>query len=449
MRHISRIIAGVAGGLFALGCGADRPTGPGSERLVLSATSTELVEGGSVSLRVQVDGHEADARDVQWTSRDPSTLSVDGMTARGVAPGVAYLVARVGGLTDSLRLAVRFSGLGPNSIGVRLAGDVQQRTTLAGAALQWETPSRILSSMIFATAGRHDPNDGDPFAGDTALMIDFPGAISLGTSSLPAKQVREEPAGGGLQFIGNAGVILRILDPDGSVRFYVAVNNSQVEITSLSPPDEFGNLPGAVSGRVWFEAAGLRWRPNPSAPGMILEPIGTTTVQLYMEFNSQLFRVPVPSLTGAIAGTPYSATLNAGAEAHMVGSAVHMEYLLLLDPAAENATIHHLELDLAQPATGTFPIAPGSAVSGSAFFAPFIRDIPGVNIGQIGPKTDAILSAGTVTITSYRPPTDNVYGELSGTLNAAFTFPTQPSYDVNIQFTFRTPIDPLLGPPIR
>ncbi len=442
-------MAGVAGGLFALGCAADRPMGPGSERLVLSATSTDLMEGGSVSLRVQVDGRDADARDVQWTSRDPSTLTVDGMTARGLAPGVTYLVARVGGLTDSLRLAVRFSGLGPNRVGVRLAGDVQQQTTLGGAALQWEDATRIASSLVFATAGRRDPTDSDPFAGDTALTIHFPGAMSLGTSTLAAMQVRQDPASGGLEFIGGAGVILRILDPDGSVRFYVAVNASQVEITSLAPPDELGSLPGSVSGRVWFEAAGLRWRPNPSAPGMILEPIGNTTVQLYMEFNSQLFRVPIPRLTGAVAGTPYAGTLLGGAEARMIGSTLRMEYLQLLDPQAETPTIHHLELDLTQPATGTFSIAPGTAVSGSAFFAPFIRDIPGVNIGQIGPTTDAILSSGTVTITSYRAPTDNVYGELSGTLNASLTFPTQPTYAVNVQFTFRTPIDPLLGPPVR
>jgi hypothetical protein len=103
----------------------------------------------------------------------------------------------------------------------------------------------------------------------------------------------------------------------------------------------------------------------------------------------------------------------------------------------------------AQPAVGTFPIAPGTAVSGTAFFAPFIRSVPGSNIGDIGPRTEAILTPGTVTVSSYRPPTDNVYGEITGTVNSALTFPSNPTYAVNVQFDFRTPIDPLLGPPIR
>jgi hypothetical protein len=42
-----------------------------------------------------------------------------------------------------------------------------------------------------------------------------------------------------------------------------------------------------------------------------------------------------------------------------------------------------------------------------------------------------------------------VYGEITGTLDAALTFPSNPAYAVNVQFAFRTPIDPLLGPPVR
>jgi hypothetical protein len=103
----------------------------------------------------------------------------------------------------------------------------------------------------------------------------------------------------------------------------------------------------------------------------------------------------------------------------------------------------------AQPAVGTFPIAPGTPVSGTAWFAPFIRSSPGSGAGQAGPMTDAILSSGTVTVTSYRAPTDDVYGEITGTLDAALTFPSNPAYAVNVQFAFRTPIDPLLGPPVR
>jgi hypothetical protein len=445
MRHTIRVAALVAGALSALACAGDRLSGPGDERLVLRASTTELREGESADLQVLMDGKVVDARDVQWSSRDATTLGVEGATARGIAPGVTYAIARVGTFTDSIRLAVRFTGLGPNSVGVRLAGEVQQRTVLGGAALQFETPSTVQESMIFATAGRNSSPTDDIFAGDTALMIRARGALSLGLSTLPAFRTQAQE---NLSFIGDAGVLLRILDPDGSVRYYVAVTTSALEITSLTLPSAAGTVPGSVSGRVWFEAAGIRLRFPPGG-GMVIEPIGNTTVNLYMEFNSQLYRVPVPRLNGTVTGTPYVGVLLGGAEARLTSAGVKMEYLVLIDPEVEVPTIHHLEVLFAQPAVGTFAIAPGTPVSGTAWFAPFIRSSPGSGAGQAGPMTDAILSSGTVTVTSYRAPTDDVYGEITGTLDAALTFPSNPAYAVNVQFAFRTPIDPLLGPPVR
>lgn len=74
MRTVTRVAALVACATSALACASDEIGGPGSDRLELRASSTELQAGQTAQLQVLLDGSPVDARDVQWSTRDRKSV---------------------------------------------------------------------------------------------------------------------------------------------------------------------------------------------------------------------------------------------------------------------------------------------------------------------------------------------------------------------------------------
>src|SRR5215213_7059041 len=122
--------------LVAALAASDRDAGIGPGAVInIEAPATRLAEGQTVALRARAGGQLVSAGTVQWVSRDPSTVSVDrDGVARGVAPGVAYVVAQSGRARDSVQLTVRFASLA-SGVAVRVAGAGSAPVRLGGAAL--------------------------------------------------------------------------------------------------------------------------------------------------------------------------------------------------------------------------------------------------------------------------------------------------------------------------
>jgi hypothetical protein len=443
----SLLAAAMLAGLSACGGDATAPDG-----LLVEATETELVEGQTTALVASLDGESVGDADVQWISRDPSTVAVTGETARGVAPGAAWIVAQVGPLRDSVRVVVRFPALAANTVAARVAavnGEGEHRFTLEGAALQFERTSPVWSH-IHAVAGRpENALPDDIFAGDTIVSIHFPGGLAMGSKALPPLDVVFTD---NIGFLGDAGVFVAIEEEeDGSSRaYYVAVEEATLEITSLTLPDESGRGTGSVSGRMSFQAAGVRVRvPTPPAP-LVLEPIGDQTFPVYVEFTTLLYRVPLSSGELTIAGTPYAGSIPAGGDGEMTEAGLQATVATLIDRDAEVPTYVETTLTLPAPAIGTFDLADADAARLAVFFAPFIETPPGSGGGTLGDRTNAVASAGTVTVTSYRAPTETVYGEITATVQATLDFGAEhPDHAATVEWTFRIPIDPLEGSVVR
>lgn len=434
---------------LAAACGRDATAPSG---LVVEASNGDMYEGESVSLLATLDGAAVSGADVEWISRDPSTVAVTGATARGIAPGAAWVVAQVGPLRDSVQVVVRFPALAANTVAARVAaanGEAEHRFTLEGASIQFERSGPVWSH-IHAIAGRPEnaPPD-DIFAGDTVVSIRFPGGMALGSKPLPPLDV---VFGSNIGFSGDAGVFVS-LEEDGELFshvFYVAVTEATLEITALTLPDDAGLGTGSVSGRMAFEAAGLRVRDPGDGGPFVLEPIGDETFPVYVEFTTTLYRVPLSSGTLTIAGTPYAATVPAGGHAQLVDGALVVDNAMLLDPEHDPPTYFETELVLPAPGLGTFDLASPDAATMTALFAPFIRIEPGSGAGQLGEETHAVASAGTVTVTSYRAPTETVYGELTATVQATLDFGAEhPDHAATVEWSFRIPIDPLGGSVVR
>lgn len=441
--------ATLAAGMAACGGDATAPDG-----LLVDATETELYEGETTALVASLEGESVSGGDVEWISRDPSTVVVTGTTARGVAPGAAWIVAQVGPLRDSVRLVVRFPSLAANTVAARVAavdGSGEHRFTLEGVSLQFERTAPIWSH-IHAVAGR--PPNADPddiFAGDTVVSIRFPGGMSVGSKALPPLEVVFES---NIGFVGDAGVFVSLEEEETagdlfSHAFYVAVEEATLEITDLVLPDETGLGTGSVSGRMAFQAAGLRVRSPGLDQPLVLEPIGDRTFPVYLEFTTTLYRVPLSSGTMRITGSPYQAEVPAGGEGRITDAGLEIHQALLLDPQSEVPTYFETTVTVPSPAIGTFDLASADQASMTGFFAPFHR-VPGTGAGDLGEHTDVVGRPGTVTITSYRAPTETVYGELTATVSATLDFePDRPDHAGTIEWSFRIPIDPLGGSVVR
>src|SRR5688572_15528648 len=131
MRMRFVLLASCTSGL--IGC-SDNGTGPGSE-LQISAPSRQVVEGREMTLAVSAGGRPVASRDVEWSSSDPSTLSVRDGVVRGVAPGVAFVRAGQGLTRDSVAITVRFAQAATAGMAIRIAGTNGEVVRMRGAGM--------------------------------------------------------------------------------------------------------------------------------------------------------------------------------------------------------------------------------------------------------------------------------------------------------------------------
>ena len=443
-RALPALAASLAAGVVAA-CGD--ATAPST--LVVRAEVAELRESQSTALVATVGGRTVPAGEVSWTSRDTSTVAVRGTTATGRAPGATWLVAQVGAERDSVRVIVRFPALLANTMATRIAGfagQAEHRFTLGGVSLQFER-TRPVSTLIHAVAGRPaNALPDDLVAGDTIVSMRLPGGLALGRHRIGAFEVRFQS---NIGFWGDAGVFVAMDETaNGSSRaYYVAVDSVDLEITALTLPAESGPGTGSVSGRMSFQAAGLRVRAPAFNVPFVLEPIGTETFPVYVEFTTTLYRVPLSSGAMEITGTPYADTVPAGGEARMVEEGLEISNALLLNadlPAAP--TYFAPTIVVPTPGLGTFSFADAAQARFSGFFAPFIRAAGHCCSGQIGERTPFTARSGTITITSWRAPTAMAYGELVAQVSAPLDFgAAHPDYQAQLGWVMRVPIRPVTG----
>ena len=419
--------------------------------LVVSAGTTEMVEGRTTPLTVRLDGEVVDPAEVQWESRDPFTIDVVGSIAHARAPGLTWLVARVGGLTDSVRVGVRFTGLELNRVGVIISsdGEIAHRFSLGGSSLLFELPSSRTHTMVHASTGRTPgAPEGDLFAYDTVVSLRLEGTPQTGLRSLPPMVV-EEMEDGGFYFTGSEGLIMHMIErtPEYAITYYVAVNDSPLEFTTVDVPAEAGVDHGTVAGRLAFEAAGFRvvYPAPPALPR--IEQIGESTVRIYVEFTTDLYRVPVPFSGFAVAGTPYAGTANTAGYAFVRDDVLELRQESMINFRQPGERFVRSKFAIAAPAVGTFDFTQVGAQVDADFLL-FVRSNPDQDGGELVPETSAVGRTGTVTITEYRPPTERAYGFIAGTYTATLDFgAAHPEYQTTIESIFRMPIDPLLGSP--
>lgn len=419
--------------------------------LVVSAGTTEMVEGRTTPLTVTLDGEVVDPAQVQWESRDPFTIDVVGATAHARAPGLTWLVARVGELRDSVRVGVRFTGLELNRVGVLISsgGEIAHRFSLGGASLLFELPNSRTHTHVHASTGR-TPGAlvGDLFAYDTVVSLRLEGTPQVGLRALPP-MIAEAMEDGGFMFTGSEGLIMHMIErePDYAITYYVAVNDSPLEFTTVDVPAEAGVDYGTVAGRIVFEAAGFRVvYPTPPALPRI-EQIGESTVRIYVEFSTNLYRVPVPFSEFAVAGTPYAGSANTAGFALMRNGVLELRQESMINFRQPGERFIRSKFAIAAPAVGTFDFAQVGAQADVDFLL-FVRSNPDLDGGDLVPETSAVGRTGTVTITEYRPPTERAYGFIAGSYTATLDFgAAHPEYQTTFESSFRMPIDPLLGSP--
>jgi hypothetical protein len=428
--------------LGACGDAATAPTG-----LTVRAGVAELREAQATDLVALLDGRAVPAGDVAWTSRDTSTVAVRGGVATARAPGSAWLVAQVGGERDSVRVVVRFPTLGANTMAARisgLAGQAEHRFGLQGVSLQYEYAQPV-STLIHAVAGRPaNALPDDLFAGDTIVSMRLPGGLALGARRIGSYEVRFTS---NIGFWGESGVFVAFDETeDGRSRaYYVAVDSVDLQVTALTLPDERGPGTGSVSGRMTFQAVGLRVRDPGLGQGLVIEPIGDRTFPVYAEFTTTLYRVPLSAGTMRLTGSPYADTLAAGGEATMTERGLEIRNMLLLN-ADQPGTPNALDATVVvpTPGLGTFSFADTTQARLEGFFAPFIRTPGECCMGQLGAHTDFGARSGTVTITSWRAPTAMAYGELVAEVSAPLDFgAAHPGYAVQLAWVMRVPIRPV------
>ena len=413
---------------------------PSITRVELAESS--LVPGAQASLTFFADGKPISSGDVQWESRDPSVATVDRGVVRAVAAGATQLVGRYRSAIDSADVLVHFDALGSGGAALRMSsGTLGAGALLTGVAanshLQVNDTDTYIGLIAASNGGGGLTRNGFTLVGDTVLEITMPSKITAGTFAVAAPQ--SIPT---VPFFTGMGV--RLLIPpgvDGKLSIYVPVRPATLVVTSVTNPRAPGYAAGAVRGHISFEAAGFTY----SLTSPVLAPIGNRTVMVFAEFAAPLYEYPVSAAALAISGTPFigAAALVSpvvlDAQRRLVFKGTGIVRTSVADQSGRTLDV---SMTLARAALGTYEAnATGGDVSAQVTIAP-----------QTGgaPMLLATQTSGTVTVTSYVPPTDDDFGEVRGTLNLALGFGTQPETSgssMGLVSTFRLPVAPIKEPP--
>ena len=261
--------------------------------LVIEAGEAEVVEGGTLVVRTMFEGRTLGANEVEWLSRDPSTLSVRDGIVTGNFPGVAWAVARHGRVTDSVRIVVRFAALAPGEVGMRI-GSERAAHRLDGVALfvDYTTPqgARQQSTSIIVSSGGPPVIDDRccRLLGDTLLQVFFMSLPAPGIRMLqPPVATIETRVTQQLVRTGPDDALVMLREAGGRMRFYVAIKPMLLEFTRVEMPTS--QPLGIAEGRIAFEAVGL-FEEHDATGKVIYTPVGETTTTIYAEFNAPIKR---------------------------------------------------------------------------------------------------------------------------------------------------------------
>ena len=445
MRHV--VLAACTSGF--IGC-SDSGTGPGSE-LQITAPSRQVVEGREMTLTVSAGGRPVASGDVEWSSSDPTTLSVRDGVVRGVAPGVAFARAGQGLSRDSVAITVRFAQSATAGMAIRIAGTNSEIVRMRGAGMILQ-PVGLTNTHMQLRASNSPFEASLPQAGmgDSLLFINMPGPINVGVSELNPLVV-EWPV---FRFTDASGAFFRIRDSGSRLRFYAPVTPPQIEITSVQMPTEAGSVPGLITGSIAFEAAGLVTDVDETFTPYIA-PLADTTVRVYAEFVTPIYHILTPRISLSLEGGPDAGTMAAGG-----GAAINeggLNIWLSGYPASSGEEIVRMfqgSVWLPAPAVGTTNILPADAsVLTDSIGAPqaWARiSAMSLDEGQPGTPLHAFSESGTISIISYTPPTRTGFGRVEAEITATLRYPAgAPVQGTTILRTrLLFPVNPLDGHPL-
>src|SRR5215208_967838 len=400
------------------GCDRDAGIGPGAV-INIEAPATRLTEGQTLALRVRAGGQPVSGSAVQWESRDRSTVTVDGEgVVRGVAPGVAYVVAQSGRARDSVQLTVRFAQLAGNGVAVRVAGAGNTPVRLGGAALLMRGVNNgVENTAIFADNRTVDASatSRDVFAiGDSVLHIWLPKRAEVGVSEVGAPVVEmTSHLAIRADSLGN-GVFFTIYEQaQRREKLYIAVKPARLEVMSLELPPAPGNEPGRITGSISFEAASFQLVFGDNGT-QTLTPLADTTVTIYAEFSTPIYHTLLAGGQITLAGPArHAGTFGINARALAAGDGsggvtVRIGPTLINRNVIGAESVFDYYLWLQNPAAGTvsfgdFPasqledsLGSGSTPWSRATLASFIRDNPEIPAGHTGPKEHVLSRSGSL-----------------------------------------------------
>jgi hypothetical protein len=429
----------------------DNGTGPGTE-FQITAPATEVIEGRELTLSASAGGQPVDARDIQWSSSDPSTVRVTNGVVRGMAPGVAFVRAGTGVSRDSVEITVRFARSATAGMAVRIAGETNEVIRMEGAGMILQ-PIGLASRHLQLRAGSDPLEESVPGGGigDSLLFINFPGPIAVGTATLNPTVV-DWPS---WSFPENSGAFFEIRDSGSRLRFYFPVTPPRLEITDIRFPAEPGNVTGLITGSIWFEAAGIVTDFDETTRQQYVKPLSDTTVAIYAEFVTPIFHVLTPRISMSVEGGPDAGVIAGGGAAVLNGGGLSLRLHGYPAGTGEDITkIFQGSLWIPAPAIGTTSVASVDArVLTDSIGAPVawarLSSMPLSN-GSPGTQLHAFSESGTVTISDYQPPTRTGFGRVEGEIAITLRYPpdapVQGTTVLKARFLF--PVNPLDGHPL-
>jgi len=448
--------------LWTVGCDWQSPAGPGEDgpdvSVVVVSGDLHLLPGSTLLLAAR-DGSSSDVTGVAtWGVGDSEIVTVDAGLVTAERPGVTWIRADYQGAADSVRVVVSFPARLQDGVALDVRGVLSDPLELTGTA-SWHDRlgSDVDHTVLMATPGAFDPSapPGIDFAGDgTQVSLGFASAPTVGVRQLESWTVALRE-GGGFVLQGPDGAAVWYQDPDDPdrVELYVSVGLFDLEIDRVEPPQAAGLPSGVLAGRVAFDGAGLEVDLS-QGPPIIVGQLATETVRVFAEFQLALRVFPVGTGTIQVEGGPAPfVTVPFGApQAGRYRDGMILEYSLALTDAASTPVGFANQIWIGTPREGFITldgVGPEAIVGTEAYatdrawaWSASGAEIQSVFRGE-GPS-NGFSSGGSVRVTSYRPATEEVFGQIEGEFEIPETIygPGGPQDEQVVRGTFVAPVLP-------
>lgn len=402
---------------------------PGSSSgLAIEQRDLRLQVGSSATLKAVNGAGEDVSAQAEWTTRDARTIELGRAgRATALAHGITWVVAEHAGARDSVRVTVPFGSSLAEGVALALGGGRAPITVSGVSRVVEYLGIGKLTTVVTAAAGPLVPamlEDPGFFDADTLIRVVFDGVPEAGKHTLqPYELVKRED--GTFSVRGGSGATVWVRDPHDPRRaeMWLPVGPVEVEIDETSVPQARGPATGALKGRLTFEGAGFQVALE-DGPARIVGQVDTHTSPIYAEFNLVQMVWPIGSSTFSVEGGPYP--LDEVVVWSPVASLKDGGVVIDLAKAdRQRGVVYGTQLWTGAAGTGDFPLAspaPEALADGSAYTAGTAWGWS--DIGTVahrndhgGPESGGISSGGTIRITGYTPPGEDVFGLISGTVS--------------------------------